>query len=117
MVIVGVFLYIARKRYNFLVKYLRLKYLLEFHIFLCVLGPILILFHTAFKFGGIVSAVSYTHLRAHETPEHLVCRLLLVKKNIFFFFFFQALNCIINTTHTIPHLLYLHSLHFHIKAS
>ncbi len=55
MVIVGVFLYIARKRYNFLVKYLRLKYLLEFHIFLCVLGPILILFHTAFKFGGIVS--------------------------------------------------------------
>src|SRR5678816_4802067 len=23
------------------------------------------------------SAVSYTHLRAHETPEHLVCRLLL----------------------------------------
>ena len=26
-------------------------------------------------------AVSYTHLRAHETPEHLVCRLLLEKKN------------------------------------
>src|SRR5674536_112505 len=25
--------------------------------------------------------VSYTHLRAHETPEHLVCRLLL-EKNI-----------------------------------
>src|SRR5678816_3363571 len=23
------------------------------------------------------NAVSYTHLRAHETPEHLVCRLLL----------------------------------------
>src|SRR5678815_1976238 len=23
--------------------------------------------------------VSYTHLRAHETPEHLVCRLLLEK--------------------------------------
>ena len=29
-----------------------------------------------FYFG----AVSYTHLRAHETPEHLVCRLLLEKK-------------------------------------
>ena len=28
---------------------------------------------------GMVS-VSYTHLRAHETPEHLVCRLLLEKK-------------------------------------
>ena len=27
-------------------------------------------------------SVSYTHLRAHETPEHLVCRLLLEKKNI-----------------------------------
>eukprot|EP00658_Telonema_sp_P-2_P048266 TRINITY_DN36721_c0_g1_i1.p1 TRINITY_DN36721_c0_g1~~TRINITY_DN36721_c0_g1_i1.p1 ORF type:complete len:348 (+),score=69.50 TRINITY_DN36721_c0_g1_i1:350-1393(+) len=28
------------------------------------------------------AAVSYTHLRAHETPEHLVCRLLLEKKKI-----------------------------------
>src|SRR5678815_2828319 len=27
-----------------------------------------------------LKAVSYTHLRAHETPEHLVCRLLLEKK-------------------------------------
>jgi hypothetical protein len=55
MILFGVSIYIARKRYNFMSKYLRLKYLLEFHIFLCVLGPILILFHTAFKFGGIVS--------------------------------------------------------------
>ena len=30
-----------------------------------------------------IEAVSYTHLRAHETPEHLVCRLLLEKTNIF----------------------------------
>eukprot|EP00658_Telonema_sp_P-2_P009772 TRINITY_DN13629_c0_g1_i1.p1 TRINITY_DN13629_c0_g1~~TRINITY_DN13629_c0_g1_i1.p1 ORF type:complete len:165 (-),score=62.06 TRINITY_DN13629_c0_g1_i1:23-517(-) len=29
---------------------------------------------------GDVKPVSYTHLRAHETPEHLVCRLLLEKK-------------------------------------
>src|SRR5678815_5347600 len=28
----------------------------------------------------ILGTVSYTHLRAHETPEHLVCRLLLEKK-------------------------------------
>ncbi len=55
MIAFGVTIYIARKRYNFLSKYIRLKYLLEFHIFLCTLGPILILFHTAFKFGGIVS--------------------------------------------------------------
>eukprot|EP00658_Telonema_sp_P-2_P012667 TRINITY_DN14822_c0_g1_i4.p1 TRINITY_DN14822_c0_g1~~TRINITY_DN14822_c0_g1_i4.p1 ORF type:complete len:569 (+),score=197.04 TRINITY_DN14822_c0_g1_i4:180-1886(+) len=27
-----------------------------------------------------MAPVSYTHLRAHETPEHLVCRLLLEKK-------------------------------------
>ncbi len=55
MILFGVVIYIARKRYNFLSKYIRLKYLLEFHIFLCALGPILIVFHTAFKFGGIVS--------------------------------------------------------------
>ena len=29
---------------------------------------------------GSIMAVSYTHLRAHETPEQLVCRLLLEKK-------------------------------------
>ena len=51
----GVAIYIARKRYGFLSRYIRLKYLLEFHIFLCILGPILILFHTTFKFGGIVA--------------------------------------------------------------
>src|SRR5210317_2089304 len=55
MILFGVSIYIARKRYNLLSKFIRLKYLLEFHIFLCFLGPILILFHTAFKFGGIVS--------------------------------------------------------------
>src|SRR5678815_2504526 len=27
-------------------------------------------------YNGAVTPVSYTHLRAHETPEHLVCRLL-----------------------------------------
>jgi len=60
MITFGVAIYIARKRYNFLSKYIRLKYLLEFHIFLCTLGPILILFHTAFKFGGIVSVAFWS---------------------------------------------------------
>ncbi|MBT5148115.1 MAG: hypothetical protein HOM41_06095 [Flavobacteriales bacterium] len=55
MIAFGVWIYIARKKYGFMERYLRLKYLLEFHIFLCTLGPILILFHTSFKFGGIVS--------------------------------------------------------------
>src|SRR5678815_5265809 len=30
-----------------------------------------------YKMTVDMKAVSYTHLRAHETPEHLVCRLLL----------------------------------------
>lgn len=55
LILIGVFGYIARKRYGFLARFGRLKYWLEFHIFLCSLGPIMILFHTAFKFGGIVS--------------------------------------------------------------
>lgn len=55
LILIGVFSYIARKRYRSLAKWGRLKYWLEFHIFLCSLGPVMILFHTAFKFGGIVS--------------------------------------------------------------
>ena len=55
LIFFGVSIYIAHKRYNILGKRIRLKYLLEFHIFLCSLGPVLVLFHTAFKFGGIVS--------------------------------------------------------------
>ena len=31
-------------------------------------------------YGRVVGAVSYTHLRAHETVLDLVCRLLLEKK-------------------------------------
>lgn len=60
LILFGVAIYIARKRYNFMSKQLRLKYLLEFHIFLCTLGPILILFHTAFKFGGLVSVAFWS---------------------------------------------------------
>ena len=55
MIIIGVGGYMLRKRYRSLGRFGILKHWLEFHIFLCTLGPILILFHTAFKFGGIVS--------------------------------------------------------------
>ena len=55
MMLIGVVIYILRKRYNIGSRFIRLKYLLEFHIFLCTLGPILIVFHTSFKFGGLVS--------------------------------------------------------------
>lgn len=56
--IVGVFGYMARKRIRRLSRIGILKHWLEFHIFLCTLGPILVLYHTSFKFGGIV-AVSF----------------------------------------------------------
>src|SRR5665647_3780324 len=36
--------------------------------------------HTIGLFGDCLVAVSYTHLRAHETDSYLVCRLLLEKK-------------------------------------
>jgi TRAP-type C4-dicarboxylate transport system permease small subunit len=55
LILFGVFSYMARKRMKSLRTFGILKYWLEFHIFLCTLGPIMVLFHTAFKFGGIVS--------------------------------------------------------------
>lgn len=55
LILIGVFGYMARKRYKFLARMGRLKYWLEFHIFLCSVGPVMVLFHTAFKFGGLVS--------------------------------------------------------------
>jgi hypothetical protein len=55
LILIGVFGYMARKRFRSLARWGVLKYWLEFHIFLCTLGPVMVLFHTAFKFGGIVS--------------------------------------------------------------
>jgi hypothetical protein len=58
LLLIGVSSYMARKRYRFLSRTGLLKHWLEFHIFLCTLGPLLVLFHTAFKFGGLV-AISF----------------------------------------------------------
>ena len=55
MMILGVGIYMLRKRYKKLFSLGYLKYWLEFHIFLCSVGPVLVLYHTAFKFGGLVS--------------------------------------------------------------
>ncbi len=55
MMIFGVGLYMLRKRYRKLFNFGYLKHWLEFHIFLCSVGPVLVLYHTAFKFGGLVS--------------------------------------------------------------
>ena len=53
--IVGVGVYMIRKRYRKFFNLGYLKHWLEFHIFLCSVGPVLVLYHTSFKFGGIVS--------------------------------------------------------------
>lgn len=55
LMILGILSYMARKRFRMLARLGLLKHWLEFHIFLCTLGPIMVLFHTSFKFGGIVS--------------------------------------------------------------
>ncbi len=57
-IIIGITTYMARKRFRSLSRLGLLKHWLEFHIFLCTLGPVLILFHTSFKFGGLV-AISF----------------------------------------------------------
>lgn len=55
MMILGVSIYMIRKRSRRFFNFGYLKNWLELHIFLCTVGPILVLYHTAFKFGGIVS--------------------------------------------------------------
>ena len=54
----GVTMYSLRKRVPFMARWGKLKHWLEFHIFLCLLGPFLVLLHTTFKFGGLV-AISF----------------------------------------------------------
>lgn len=55
MMIIGVASYMLRKRNRKLFGLGYLKNWLEFHMFMCTVGPVLVLYHTAFKFGGIVS--------------------------------------------------------------
>lgn len=63
MMALGVSTYMIRKRMRVFFSWGYLKHWLEFHIFLCTLGPVFVLFHTAFKFGGIV-AVSFWSMTA-----------------------------------------------------
>lgn len=55
MMVVGVTGYSLRRRVRWLNRFGKLKTWLGVHIFLCTLGPFLIVLHTTFKFGGIVS--------------------------------------------------------------
>lgn len=63
MITAGVVIYSSRKRIRVFSSVGKLKYFLEFHIFLCLLGPILVLYHTTFKIGGLV-AVSFWSMAA-----------------------------------------------------
>lgn len=55
MILIGVVSYILKKRIKFIMRLGAIKNWLEFHIAMCSIGPLLILFHTAFKFGGLVA--------------------------------------------------------------
>lgn len=55
LMVVGVAGYMARKRFAWLQRAGALRHWLQVHIFLCTLGPYLVLLHTTFKFGGVVS--------------------------------------------------------------
>lgn len=55
MIAFGVSSYMLRKRWSRLQGLGKLRNWLSFHIFLCTLGPFLILLHTSFKVAGIVS--------------------------------------------------------------
>ena len=55
MMLVGVVSYMIRKRWTFMHRFGKLRSWLTFHIFLCTLGPFLVLLHTTFKFGNIAS--------------------------------------------------------------
>jgi len=55
MITIGVITYSSRKRIRRLWKLGMLSRWLEFHITLCLLGPILVIYHTTFKTGGIAA--------------------------------------------------------------
>jgi len=55
IILIGVTTYSLRKRWKRLWTAGSIRYWMNFHIFCCVAGPALILFHTALKIGGLVS--------------------------------------------------------------
>ena len=55
MMLIGVTMYSVRKRAPALARLGKLRPWLQIHIFLCTLGPFLILLHSTFRIGGLVS--------------------------------------------------------------
>ncbi len=62
MIITGVSTYSTRKRVRALWNLGNLSRWLDAHIFLCLLGPILVVYHTTFKAGGIAAIAFWTML-------------------------------------------------------
>jgi len=62
MIIIGVTTYSSRKRIRRLWNLGKLSSWLEFHIFLCLVGPVLIVYHTTFKAGGIAAICLWSML-------------------------------------------------------
>lgn len=62
-VVIGVAMYLLRKRWRRLQGRGALSSWLQVHIFLCTLGPYLVLLHTSFKFHG-VAAISFWSMAA-----------------------------------------------------
>ncbi|HEX8297585.1 MAG TPA: hypothetical protein VF594_00380 [Rubricoccaceae bacterium] len=60
MLLGGVTMYSVRKRWARLAGVGKLRHWLSFHIWLCTLGPFLILLHTSFKVGGLVSVAFWS---------------------------------------------------------
>ncbi len=58
------FLYSWRKRYEFKEKLGDLKVWLYFHMFVGLLGPALIIYHSAFKYHGIIATTSFFSMAA-----------------------------------------------------
>ena len=57
------FLYSVRKRFRFMHDKGDIRYWLNYHIWMGISGPLLVIFHTSFKFGGIV-AISFWSMTA-----------------------------------------------------
>ncbi len=62
LIITGVTSYSSRKRWRLLRTAGSLRTFLEVHIFLCLLGPTLVLYHTTFKFGGLIAVGTWSML-------------------------------------------------------
>jgi hypothetical protein len=54
------FLYVARKKVPWMKKAGNIKTWLEVHLFCGVVGPVLVTFHTSFKFNGVVAAAYWS---------------------------------------------------------